>query len=191
MTPAPHLVLVGPMGAGKSSLGRRLAQVCGLRFIDLDREIETRAGSDIPTIFACEGEAGFRRREREALVDVLTQAGCVIATGGGAVLDPDNRALLRQHGFVVYLQIDVDEQLARLAHDRSRPLLAGADLAGVDRAEVLTRLAAERAPLYAEVADLHFSPAGLTPAEATERLAERLEGCWQRPGIPHPLPDPS
>ncbi len=186
MTPAPHLVLVGPMGAGKSSLGRRLAQVCGLRFIDLDREIETRAGSDIPTIFACEGEAGFRRREREALADVLTQAGCVIATGGGAVLDPDNRALLRQHGFVVYLQIDVDEQLARLAHDRSRPLLAGAD-----RGEVLSRLAAERAPLYAEVADLHFSPAGLMPAEATERLAERLEGCWQRPGIPHPLPDPS
>ena len=179
------------MGAGKSSLGRCLAQRWGLRFIDLDREIETRAGSDIPTIFACEGEAGFRHREREALADVLTHAGCVIASGGGAVLDPDNRALLRRFGFVVHLQIDVDEQLARLAHDRSRPLLVDADLVGVDRVEVLTRLAAERAPLYAEVADLHFSPTGLTPADAAGRLAERLESCWQRTGIPHLLPDPS
>ena len=179
MNPAPHLVLIGPMGAGKSSLGRRLAQARGLDFVDLDREIEARAGTEIPTIFACEGEAGFRRRECEALADMLARAGCVIASGGGAVLDTRNRALMRQRGFVVSLQIDVDEQLARLANDRSRPLLAGAD-----RAEVLARLAAERAPLYAEIADLQFSPAGMTPADAAERLTDLLDIHWQRPATP-------
>lgn len=181
MNPAPHLVLIGPMGAGKSSLGRRIAQACGLAFVDLDREIEARAGTEIPTIFACEGEAGFRQREREALTDVFAREACVIASGGGAVLDPRNRALMRQQGFVVYLQIDLDEQLARLANDRSRPLLAGAD-----RAEVLARLAAERAPLYAEIADLEFSPAGMTPADAAGRLVDLLDIHWQRPA---PIPE--
>lgn len=184
MNPAPHLVLIGPMGAGKSSLGRRLAQTRGLAFVDLDREIEARAGTEIPTIFACEGEAGFRRREREALADVLGRIGCVIASGGGAVLDPDNRALMGRQAFVVSLQIDVDEQLARLVNDRSRPLLAGAD-----RAEVLTRLATERAPLYAEIADLEFSPTGLTPADAAERLVGLLEIHWQRTAAPVAAPE--
>lgn len=186
MNPAPHLVLIGPMGAGKSSLGRRLAQAWKLAFVDLDQEIEARAGAKIPTIFACEGEAGFRRREREALADVLAGEGCVIASGGGAVLDPDNRALMRESGYVVYLQIDVEEQLARLANDRSRPLLAG-----VDRAEVLTRLAAERAPLYAEIADLQFSPTGQIPADAAERLTALLESRWQRPAAPTPVTESS
>lgn len=186
MNPTPHLVLIGPMGAGKSSLGRRLAQTRGLAFVDLDREIETRAGTEIPTMFACEGEAGFRRREAEALADVLARTACVIATGGGAVLDPRNRDLMRQDGFVVYLQIDIDEQLARLANDRSRPLLAGAD-----RIDVLTRLAAERGPLYAGIADLTFSPAGMGAAEAAERLTDLLADRWPRPGLPRSLPDPT
>jgi shikimate kinase len=179
MTLSTHLVLVGPMGAGKSSLGRRLAQRWGLAFVDLDREIEARAGTDIPTIFASEGEAGFRCRESAVLADVLARDACVLATGGGAVLDARNRALMRRHGFVAYLQIDVEEQLARLAADRSRPLLAG-----VDRGEVLAGLAAARAPLYAEVADLTFSPTGMDKREAVDRLAELLEPHWQRPAAP-------
>lgn len=185
MTTSNHLVLVGPMGAGKSSLGKRLAKVWGLAFVDLDHAIETRAGMDIPAIFASEGEAGFRQRECKALAEVLAREACVLATGGGAVLDADNRALLRQRGFVVYLQIDVEEQLARLASDHSRPLLAG-----VDRAEVLTRLAVARAPLYAEVADLTFSPTGMRRTEAAERLAARLEPFWQRPAAPSRVADP-
>lgn len=183
MNNATHLVLVGPMGAGKSALGRRLAGVWGVEFVDLDREIESRAGAAISDIFACEGEAGFRRREREALADALSRERCVVATGGGAVLDPRNRALMREHGFIVHLQIDVDEQLARLARDRSRPLLAG-----VDRGEVLARLAAEREPLYAEIADLIFSPTGMTKADATSALAEKLEHHGQRSTAPDTSP---
>ena len=186
MTPSTHLVLVGPMGAGKSSLGKRLAKTLGLAFVDLDHAIEARAGMDIPAIFAGEGEPGFRRREREALAEVLAREACVLATGGGAVLDADNRTLMRQRGFVVHLQIDVEEQLARLASDQSRPLLAGAD-----RTEVLTRLAAARAPLYAEVADLTFSPTGMSRSEATERLADRLEPLWQRPAALSRVADPT
>lgn len=174
------------MGAGKSSLGKRLAQRWGLTFVDLDHAIEARAGMDIPAIFASEGETRFRHREREALAEVLTREACVLATGGGAVLDADNRALMRRRGFVVYLQIDVEEQLARLASDQSRPLLAG-----VDRSEVLTRLAAARAPLYAGVADLTFSPTGMRRTEAAERLAERLEPLWQRPAAPSRVADPT
>jgi shikimate kinase len=186
MESAPHLVLVGPMGAGKSAIGRRLAKARGLPFVDLDREIEARAGTDIPTIFTHEGEAGFRRREREALADMLDGAPCVLATGGGAVVDPDNRARMQRQGFVVYLRIDVTAQLARLAHDRSRPLIAGSD-----REAVLHRLAAERGPLYAAVADLDFPPTDPGPAEAATRLGAMLEDRWPRTVAPALTPDPT
>lgn len=181
MSPAPHLVLVGPMGAGKSALGRRLAQARGLPFVDLDREIERRAGADIPAIFAHEGEAGFRRREREALADALDGPACVLATGGGAVLDAGSRARMRERGFVVHLNVDIEEQLARLARDRSRPLIAGDD-----REAVLRRLAVERAPLYAEVAHLVFATGGTDPAAAAARLARSLDALWPAGDVPSP-----
>lgn len=183
MHPAHHLVLVGPMGAGKSSLGRRLAQAYALPFVDLDREIEARAGRDIPALFAEEGEAGFRARERAALVDVLAGPACVLASGGGAVLANDNRAAMRRDGFVVYLKIDVAEQLRRLADDTSRPLIAGDD-----REAVLQRLAAFRAPLYAEAADLVFEPAGLDKDTAAARLIDRLHAAW-RPAVAPATPE--
>src|SRR5690606_928392 len=125
MNPAPNLVLVGPMGAGKSSIGKRLASRFGLVFVDLDREIETRTGATIPTIFECEGEPGFRARESATLVDLLQREGLVIATGGGAVLDAGSRQRMRARGFVVYLQVSLARQVERLARDRSRPLIAG------------------------------------------------------------------
>jgi len=175
MNPARHLVLVGPMGAGKTSIGRCLARHFDLAFVDSDHEIEARTGATVPTIFECEGEAGFRAREREVIAALLAEPASVIATGGGAVLDAGNRQRLAAHGFVVHLCADVRTQLERLVRDRSRPLLAGAD-----REATLHRLAAEREPLYAEVADLVFDTRQLPSADAARRLGELLDVRWQR-----------
>ena len=176
MHPAPNLVLVGPMGAGKSSIGRRIAARFGVDFVDIDHEIEQRTGVRIAMIFECEGEAGFRARERATLADVLARSRQVIATGGGAVLDPDNRALLRARGFVVHMHADVDTQLSRLARDRTRPLLAGDN-----RVEVLRRIAAERAPLYADAAHLRFDTGPHACNEAAVQLGHLVEMHWLPP----------
>jgi len=178
MSPAPNLVLVGPMGAGKTSIGKRLSELFGLEFVDADRDVELRTGASVGTIFDCEGEAGFRARERAALAGLLAGDGRVVATGGGAVLDPANRACMRERGFVVWLQVSVDAQLQRLARDRSRPLLQRDD-----RESVLRTMAAARAPLYAEVADLCFDTEGLAAAEAAGALAARLGPAWRRPAV--------
>ncbi|ATD68318.1 shikimate kinase [Luteimonas chenhongjianii] len=179
MHSAPNLVLVGPMGAGKSSIGRRIAARFGLAFVDIDQEIEQRTGARISMIFECEGEAGFRARERATLADILVGSRQVIATGGGAVLDPGNRSLLRARGFVVHMHADIDTQLTRLARDRTRPLLAGDN-----PVEVLRRLAAERAPLYAECAHLRFDTGPHACNEATAQLGHLIETHWQPPADP-------
>ena len=175
MNPAPNLVLVGPMGAGKSSLGRRVAAKLGLEFVDADRVLEQRAGADIPLIFELEGEPAFRAREEALLSELLDGAGRVIATGGGAVLSPATRERLRARGFVVHVRIDIEQQLARLERDHSRPLLAQGD-----RRETLSRMAALRDPLYAEVADLVFQSDSLAVDEAARRLAQALREQWRR-----------
>lgn len=182
MNPASNLILVGPMGAGKSTIGRRLSKRFGLRFVDLDREIEQRCGARIPLIFEHEGEAGFREREHATLSQVLTQAerGTLLATGGGAVLREDNRALLRASGFVVWLRTSVDEQLKRLRNDGSRPLLAVPD-----RERRLADMARLRDPLYREVCDLIFESNQPHVGSAADRLARVLDRRWQ-----HPLPPP-
>jgi shikimate kinase len=183
MNPAPNLVLVGPMGSGKSSIGKRLAERFRLAFADADREIEARTGASVATIFECTGEAGFRAREHAVLAELLAAEGTVIATGGGAVLDPRTRQLLRERGFVVYLHVGIAQQLARLARDRSRPLLAGEDREGT-----LQRLAAIRDPLYAGVADLRFDTDSLTAAETAARLGHLLDAQWQPIATPAPAP---
>ena len=178
MNPAPNLILIGPMGAGKTSVGKRLAERFALAFADADRDIELRTGTSVSTIFDCEGEAGFRARERAALMDMLAGEGLLVATGGGAVLDPDNRRLLRARGFVVWLQVGVDEQLERLARDRTRPLLQRDD-----RTEVLRQMAVQREPLYADVADLCFDTNHLSAAEAASALGKQLSDRWQRGAV--------
>jgi len=163
------------MGAGKTCVGRRLAERFGLRMVDADHEIERLAGTNINTIFEVEGEAGFRARERAVLAALLAQDGIVLSTGGGAVLDADNRRLMRERGFVVHLMVSVEQQLARLARDRSRPLLARGD-----REQVLRDLSALRAPLYAQVADLVFDTDAHDSAAGADALARELDARWQR-----------
>lgn len=183
MESAPNLVLIGPMGAGKTSIGRRLAERYGLAFVDADREIEARTGAPVATLFECEGEAGFRDRERAVLAELLTADGAVIATGGGAVLDAGTRRLLRERGFVVHLHVSVDQQLARLARDHTRPLLRGSGDGGEDREAVLLRLAEARESLYADTADLRFDTGTSGPAEAAVRLHALLDTRWRHAPI--------
>jgi len=136
------------MGAGKSTIGRQLAQLLDFEFVDSDHEIEARTGADIPWIFDVEGEEGFRRRE-EAVIDELTQRqGIVLATGGGVVTREPNRRAISSRGIVVYLKTSIEQQLARTAKDRKRPLLQHAE-----PRKVLTELMKVREPLYLEVAD--------------------------------------
>ncbi|WEF32540.1 bifunctional shikimate kinase/3-dehydroquinate synthase AroKB [Pseudoduganella chitinolytica] len=144
-----NVFLVGLMGAGKTTIGRMLARKLGMRFVDSDHEIEARTGATIPWIFEIEGEGSFRRREAEVIRDLCGQEGIVLATGGGAILNPDSRALLQQRGTVVYLRASIGSILARTSHDKNRPLLQTAD----PRAK-LEELLAQREPLYLEMAHL-------------------------------------
>jgi shikimate kinase len=175
MNPSSNLFLVGPSGAGKTSIGRRLAEHYALTFLDLDREIETHTGVDVATIFEIEGEAGFRQREAALLAECSSGAGVLLATGAGAVLDADSRRHLRERGFVIWLQASVEQQLERLSRDKQRPLLAG-----VDRGQRLAAMAATRDPLYRELADLVVPGRHEHVAPACTRALQMLDAHWQR-----------
>lgn len=159
--------LIGPMGAGKTAVGRRLGLDLGLEFHDTDLEIQTQTGVDIGFIFDKEGEEGFRRREREA-IDHLTGLPCIVlATGGGAVLDPRNRACLSGRGQVVYLRASITQQLRRTRLVKNRPLLEREN-----PEQVLADLAGQREPIYEELADLTVNTDGRqVPAVAAEIAA--------------------
>lgn len=169
MRNAGNVILVGPMGSGKSAIGRLLATPLGLEFIDLDARIEEQSGMSISEVFADEGEAGFRRRESRALADALSKPAHVIATGGGAILEAGNRAAMRRAGTVVYLRVDPQEQLRRVAGDSARPLL---DVA--DRGQRLAELQSQREPLYLDLADVVFDTSEYTPDTAALTLAAIL-----------------
>ena len=175
MNPASNLTFVGPMGAGKTSIGRRVAERFGLTFVDADHWIERQLGVSIRTIFELEGEAGFRERERDALRLLCSGSGQLIATGGGAVLDPINRQRLVSSGYVVWLRVSVCQQLERLARDRTRPLLAAPD-----RRQRLEAMAELRNPLYAAIADYVFESDGRKVSTVADRLAGTLRTRWHR-----------
>jgi len=157
------------MGAGKSAVGRQLARLLHLEFLDSDEEIESRTGVDIPFIFEKEGEAGFRKREATVIDDLSQRDGIVLATGGGAIMDPQNRNNLGARGLVVYLHTSVDQQLSRTRKGRDRPLLDNDD----PRA-VLETLMAAREPLYREIADLTVDTDGRKVRAVVSEIIERL-----------------
>jgi len=161
----PRIVLVGPMGAGKTTVGQLLSKKLRLPFKDTDAEIESRTGADIPWIFDVEGEAGFRDRETQVLKDLLSDAVGVIATGGGIVMRDENRALLKSVD-VIYLKASLDEQLRRTANDRKRPLLQTED-----PRSVLQRLMILRDPLYREVATRVIETDGANSRTIAAQLA--------------------
>ena len=164
-----RIILVGPMGAGKSTVGRQLARALGYRFLDTDRELEARTGADIPWIFDVEGESGFRDRESRVIYELLSESGIVLATGGGAVLRPENRQRMMD-GYVIYLRVTPDLQYERTRMDRNRPLLQNPDPRGV-----LERLFEERDPLYQEIADLTVESSQRGPRHLVRHLSRVLE----------------
>jgi shikimate kinase len=150
-----NVFLIGPMGSGKTAVGKHLARLMRAPFRDSDAEIEHRTGVDISYIFSREGEAGFRQREREVIEDLTRETPIVLATGGGAILLPENRAALHERGFVVYLETSIEQQVERVRQGRNRPLLHD-----VDPLTKLTELMAVRAPLYQGLSDFTIATDG-------------------------------
>ena len=166
-----HIFLVGPTGAGKSSVGKSLAKTLKRPFLDLDSEIERRTGADIQWIFDMDGEEGFRDRESKIFSQVIEEKKrAVIATGGGIVLREENRALLNSHGTVIYLFATKEQLIERTKRDKNRPLLQVKD-----RAEVISEILDQRDPLYREVADIVFKSGLGHVSKTVKKLADTLE----------------
>ena len=164
-----NLFLIGPMGSGKTAVGRQLSRLLGMPFHDSDTEIERRTGVDIAFIFEKEGEAGFRQREREAIEALTAMDRIVLATGGGAVLLPENRRNLAERGCVIYLETSVTQQVDRVKQGRNRPLLSN-----VDTTTKLAQLLQDRAPLYKEIADLVIATDGRRVRGVAEDILRQL-----------------
>jgi len=158
------------MGAGKSTVGRQLAEALGLKFRDSDHEIQRRTGVDIPTIFEFEGEEGFRQRERQVIDELTQEEGIVLATGGGAVLRTDNRQDLTARGVVIYLHCSPEQQYTRTSRDRNRPLIQTKDPLAR-----LRQIMEERDPIYRQVADLVVSTEKRGTASVVKEIRRRLE----------------
>ena len=172
MINAPTIILVGPMGAGKTTIGRLLSQQLDREFFDSDRVIEENAGADIPWIFEKEGEEGFRRRETQTLESMLEadQTPVVLATGGGIVMKEENRAMLKQQPLVVYLFASVAQQLQRTSKSNNRPLLKQGN-----PKETLTRLFTIRDPLYREVASVIVETDSRHPKTVANKVMDAIK----------------
>ena len=170
MNPTQNLFLVGPMGSGKSAVGRALAASLHRTFHDSDDVIEARTGVDIPFIFEKEGETGFRLREARVIAELTAEKGIILATGGGAIMNDESRQHLGARGFVVYLKTSVDQQLRRTSRGRDRPLLDQVD----DRRAILESLMIAREPLYLEIADLVVETDGRKVRAVASEILDRL-----------------
>ncbi len=166
-----NIFLIGPMGAGKSTIGRELADRLHLEFFDSDQEIERRTGADIAWVFDLEGEEGFRKREEGVIEDLSEKQGIVLATGGGSVISLQVRNRLSARGIVVYLETTIDKQVARTQRDRRRPLLQTSE----EPRTVLENLAVERNPLYEEIADVVIKTDDQSAKVVAHKIIERLD----------------
>jgi shikimate kinase len=164
-----NIFLIGPMGSGKTAVGRHLARLFRYTFHDSDADIEAKTGVDIAFIFEKEGEAGFRIRERESIDRLTRLESIVLATGGGAVIDPANRAALAERGVVVYLVTSVNQQIERTRHARHRPLLHD-----TDPEQRLKELMGRRAELYVQIADLTITTDGRRVQLVAEEIHQEL-----------------
>lgn len=167
-----RIFLVGPMGTGKTTIGRQLAQTLGLEFDDTDQEIQRRTGVDIPTIFEFEGEQGFRQREKKVVADMVEEDNLVLATGGGVVTEAENRRLLAARGYVIYLECSPRQQYERTYKDKSRPLLDTED-----PLKKLEELNTEREPLYSEISDLVVSTEGRSASAVVKEIIQHFESA--------------
>jgi shikimate kinase len=174
-----NVYLIGPMGSGKTAVGRRLAALLGQEFFDSDAEIEKRTGVDVRYIFEKEGELKFREREREVIADLTALPDVVVATGGGVVLDPVNRERLTTTGTVIYLETSIDTLVRRTKAAKTRPLLMGDD----PRA-VLERLMVVRRPWYEGIADLRVETTGRQVRAVAADIAQRLADRVAKQGVP-------
>jgi len=166
-----NIVLVGPMGAGKTTVGKQIAHLLGKSFVDVDHELESRTGVSINLIFEIEKEAGFRARETAMLAELLTRENSVIATGGGIVVTPDNRQILQDtDALVVYLKTEVKHQLKRLKRDKQRPLLQGKG-----SRERLLNLARICNPWYEQVSDVSFSSGRTSSYGMAKKIVQYLK----------------
>ena len=170
MARIPSIYLVGPMGAGKSTIGRLLSTELGLEFFDSDKVIEERCGANIPWIFDMEGEEGFREREQQVIDELTQRSNIVLATGGGAVMRELNRNHLASRGTVVYLCTAVKQQLERTAKDKNRPLLQTDN-----PEEVLKKLFSIRDPLYREIADIIIETDNNSPKSVVQEIKRQIE----------------
>ena len=166
-----NIFLIGPMGVGKSTIGRQLAHLLNKEFMDTDHEIEKRTGVDIPTIFDIEGEEGFRRREAAILDEMTSGSNLVLATGGGVILREENRRALRR-GFVVYLSASLETLIERTRRDKSRPLLQN-----TDRQKKIKELMAEREPIYREESDIIVETDGRSAKAVAKEIVDQLKAA--------------
>ena len=165
-----NIILVGPMGVGKTTVGKALARILGIAFVDCDQEMERRTGVSIPTIFDIEGEEGFRKREIEILSDITDGSGMVIATGGGVIMREENRAVLKRNGIVVYLTASISKLVRRTRNTKTRPLLQDGDV------EMRIRqLMTDREPYYQDVADIVMEVDDRSPQFIAHRLKDAIE----------------
>ena len=162
---AQNIIFVGPMGAGKTTIGKQLARQLGRSFYDSDRVIEEHTGANIPLIFEMEGEEGFRRREKAAIAELTQKQNIVLATGGGVILDPENRDQITRQGFVIYLSAPLEHLFNRTSKDKNRPLLQTEN-----PRQKLEEILSIRDPLYREVADVVIETDGSPARNVVKKL---------------------